>query len=178
MNKKLYNKWINALNSGEYIPGRKFLRVNEKGKYKHCCLGVLAELHPSTIWQDMPDEISDIPMSLCIYDHTCSKFFLPSKLKKEVNFASSNGKFDVNELSTELIEQIKEQTWLSINIPEISLSVINDNAKPDINIFPLIARILHEQPPSLFKQSRIRKILNWIRNPSASSQLHQTLIPN
>jgi hypothetical protein len=45
---KLVKKWIKALRSGEYKQGRLVLRerniVNGETTYRHCCLGVLADL--------------------------------------------------------------------------------------------------------------------------------------
>jgi hypothetical protein len=45
MDKKLRNKWIKALTSGEYKQGRSHLKVVDgKGNAKYCCLGVLCEV--------------------------------------------------------------------------------------------------------------------------------------
>lgn len=40
--KEIKEKWLNALKSGEYKQVRGQLRTN----FGHCCLGVLAEIHP------------------------------------------------------------------------------------------------------------------------------------
>lgn len=46
MNPEIKQKWIAALESGEYQKGQSKLRVNAgDDKFKHCCLGVLCELH-------------------------------------------------------------------------------------------------------------------------------------
>lgn len=38
------NFWIFALRSGKFTQGNTFLKKNENGKFKHCCLGVLGEI--------------------------------------------------------------------------------------------------------------------------------------
>lgn len=40
--KEIKEKWLNALKSGEYKQVQGKLRTN----FGHCCLGVLAEIHP------------------------------------------------------------------------------------------------------------------------------------
>lgn len=40
--KEIKEKWLTALKSGEYIQGTIVLEENGQ----HCCLGVLAEIHP------------------------------------------------------------------------------------------------------------------------------------
>lgn len=44
MNPELKQKWLEALRSGKYMQGIGALCVNDYGKQKYCCLGVLAEV--------------------------------------------------------------------------------------------------------------------------------------
>lgn len=45
MNREVRAKWLEALRSGEYTQGRKFLKQEDnKEIIRHCCLGVLCEL--------------------------------------------------------------------------------------------------------------------------------------
>jgi len=44
--KEIKEKWLNALKSGEYKHGTKQLIFNFENVTTHCCLGVLAEIHP------------------------------------------------------------------------------------------------------------------------------------
>ena len=48
--KELKDKWIKALESGEYTQGFGALVKNKEisisGKTEHCCLGVLGDIHP------------------------------------------------------------------------------------------------------------------------------------
>lgn len=45
MNKEVKAKWIEALNSGEFVQGRKWMKRNVDGQEQFCCLGVLCELY-------------------------------------------------------------------------------------------------------------------------------------
>lgn len=40
----LGRQWIEALRSGEYKQGQKFLSREVKGEWEHCCLGVLCQV--------------------------------------------------------------------------------------------------------------------------------------
>lgn len=44
MDNKLKQKWIDALRSGRYIQGKKFLKRSVNDAPKYCCLGVLCEI--------------------------------------------------------------------------------------------------------------------------------------
>lgn len=46
MRAKYKAKWLEALRSGKYIQGRKWLkhRILPEGSFKYCCLGVMCEL--------------------------------------------------------------------------------------------------------------------------------------
>lgn len=46
MKKRIMRKWVRALRSGKYKQGQKLLKAkDDKGEFRHCCLGVLCELH-------------------------------------------------------------------------------------------------------------------------------------
>jgi len=48
MDAEIKAKWIAALRSGEYQQGSGALKIeHHNGTVEHCCLGVLAELHPN-----------------------------------------------------------------------------------------------------------------------------------
>lgn len=56
MNKEMIEKWIEALRSGEYKQGQRFLRVDTDEGPRYCCLGVLADLigcswKPTSKWE-------------------------------------------------------------------------------------------------------------------------------
>lgn len=44
--KEIKNTWLNALKSGKYIQGVGELMNTKDGVKRHCCLGVLCEVHP------------------------------------------------------------------------------------------------------------------------------------
>lgn len=62
LSKALKERWIEALESGEYRKAREFLyNPNSKG---YCCLGVLADIQfPDDTWKDekaiMPKDLDD-----------------------------------------------------------------------------------------------------------------------
>lgn len=45
MNKEIKEKWLIALKSGKYIRGNGYLKKQEDGVVKHCCLGVLCDIY-------------------------------------------------------------------------------------------------------------------------------------
>ena len=56
---EIKSKWLEALKSGDYIQGKRSLRKTRKdGAVCHCCLGVLAEIHPAlTINEHTDDDV-------------------------------------------------------------------------------------------------------------------------
>jgi hypothetical protein len=55
--------WVEALRSGEYVQGRRFMR-NDMGTHKeYCCLGVLAEI----------TKHSEDHMRNCLPDYDCAR---------------------------------------------------------------------------------------------------------
>ena len=61
MNPEIRKKWIEALESGDYLRGKGFLRKkadNEKVT-KHCCLGVLVDLVEPESWKETKRKPSD-----------------------------------------------------------------------------------------------------------------------
>lgn len=45
--KEIKENWLAALKSGKYVQGEGRLRREDEGICKHCCLGVLADIHPA-----------------------------------------------------------------------------------------------------------------------------------
>ncbi len=67
--RELQSKWLEALESGKYTQGRSFLKREECGTLKYCCLGVLCEVKglpsardtdyfPSTIYKFNNEHVS------------------------------------------------------------------------------------------------------------------------
>lgn len=48
--KRLKDKWIKALRSGKYEQAQGYLRVEEDGVEKFCCLGVFCDIIASEKW--------------------------------------------------------------------------------------------------------------------------------
>ena len=46
ISKKVKDKWISALESGDYTPCPGILEKKEKDKTFHCCIGVLGDILP------------------------------------------------------------------------------------------------------------------------------------
>jgi hypothetical protein len=45
MNPKVKRLWINALESGDYVQGKNYLKQTISGGFSYCCLGVLCDLY-------------------------------------------------------------------------------------------------------------------------------------
>ena len=45
MNKEIKERWITALESGEYIHGVNALKKSSEGEIAYCCLGVLCDMY-------------------------------------------------------------------------------------------------------------------------------------
>jgi len=69
MKRKVMEKWVAALRSGEYAQGTGELRrANEDGSHSYCCLGVLCELHRKEHNADGSDyhyQWESLPSRLC-----------------------------------------------------------------------------------------------------------------
>lgn len=59
MKKSLFDKWIAALESGEYARGHGALQCKRRFKNQYCCLGVLADVIDPEAWRE-----SDTPTML------------------------------------------------------------------------------------------------------------------
>ncbi len=72
--------WIPVLLSGEYEQGQHALRVEEEGKPKYCCLGVLCDVHPDVEWQSI------FSYMLASYKESESDVLLPRMLAEDLGF--------------------------------------------------------------------------------------------
>ena len=52
MNQELKDRWVGALRGDDYEQGRKRLRCNDD---MYCCLGVLADIHDPSLWEEELD---------------------------------------------------------------------------------------------------------------------------
>ena len=141
MNNLLYKTWINALRSGVYTPAREKLR-DEHNNF--CCLGVVCDLYTRGYWSTSSLEY--------IYDDIPSDIFLPTPIQKALNIRTRSAEFNFHELSPELRERIEtelEYKATYLDRSTLSLVALNDVIDLDI-VFPIIADILEEAPPSLF----------------------------
>jgi hypothetical protein len=90
MNKRVKQKWVDALRSGKYVQGDGFLRQAESdgGPDRFCCLGVLCEIavDEGVIAKPKPPE-DDYEGYL--YARTADQF-LPKTVVKWANLSSSN----------------------------------------------------------------------------------------
>ena len=52
-NKRMFNKWIKALRSGEYAQGKDYLVTTRTGEDydRFCCLGVLNDVNGRGVWK-------------------------------------------------------------------------------------------------------------------------------
>lgn len=55
------DKWIEALESGEYVQGQFALKRERGGELTHCCIGVLGDMHPELSCRDTQDYLPSNP---------------------------------------------------------------------------------------------------------------------
>lgn len=93
MKKDIAEKWIAALESGQYKQGRHCLRSNDD---KFCCLGVLCDLyakeHNETIWEKIWEKIWDIRSNLP-YRFLGQTLYLPEQVKMWAEIKNEYGDF-------------------------------------------------------------------------------------
>lgn len=154
MNEQLYQDWIDALESGDYEPGKLYLRRDDDNSSMYCCLGVLCELSELGTWRG-EDKVKGYSV-----DDEETHALLPTKLMQEMGFNTMEGDFNINDLSYRLRYDILHHVQFAFtedyDIDSISLVEINDGfiLRSDSDIkspFTLIAAILNEMPESLFK---------------------------
>lgn len=136
----LYETWIAALRSGKYAPTRHRLK-DENDKF--CCLGVVCDIYPLGYWTGSNKYIdNDEPYDL----------YLPRTIQKLLKLQTRTGEFDIKELSQPLQERIKAELNAQSTQVTLNYSLIALNDVLDLNVaFPIIADVLEEAPPSLFK---------------------------
>ena len=160
MNEQLYQKWIDALESGEYQDGRQYLRYDGDELTLYCCLGVLCELSELGTW--IPTSTTSKIKGYSVDNEVVYNFSLPNELIKELSFNTMDGDFNANDITDELLSEILHHVKLANGADieteeQISLIEINDGFVPqdDSDItspFTLIAKVLREAPESLFNK--------------------------
>jgi hypothetical protein len=78
MKRSLLNKWIEALESGQFVQGKGTLRNPDKDTY--CCLGVLCEIAGLT-------KVSGITETRYVYKDSRDSNYLPAAFGIEQKFA-------------------------------------------------------------------------------------------
>jgi hypothetical protein len=96
MKKEIADKWIAALESGDYAQCRGQLRkANKKSKYGFCCLGVLCNIHA----QEHPEIAAWEPDPERYLEQTAE---LPYSVRHWSGISSSEGY--ISSLATDLVE--------------------------------------------------------------------------
>ena len=93
--KDVMNKWIEALESGDYAQTRGALGVDglEGGKPSFCCLGVLCELAVQE--GIIPDPLrGDAENATRLYGEAGNSGALPVEVRKWAGLATNNGTYD------------------------------------------------------------------------------------
>ena len=139
MSNHFYNRWVEALKSGNYQKGTGYLRRGDS----FCCLGIAC-----TILSNESLHISTNPLDPQIYHYNAHHKSLPFVIQQMLGLRTQMGHFRLDELSAPTLEKIgallPHHAWHT----EVKLAAINDAT----NDFDLIIQILEEQPPSLFTQ--------------------------
>ena len=134
----LYDRWIEALEHGDYKKGRNVLRTEHD---EYCCLGVACDLVDSDQWNNPY-------ANHFMYRLETNK--LPRIIADELGLHSQWGTFKAVDLPEDLLEEIYEEIpAIDPYTKEIDLSFINDN----VGGFDLIIKVLEARPKSLFKDT-------------------------
>ena len=170
MTTELYNNWIVNLTSGKYNAGNDMLKYRTFPNDLYCCLGVVCDISELGKWETTEDKEtyyrtntstdSTIDDLLTIDPHlnnsdnsSISMHYLPPDVQHALNLRTNDGQFSFGELSDNLQSTIRSNfdygLHFSIN-DAISLTKINDECASDL-VFEVIAQILEERPPSLFR---------------------------
>ena len=138
VNNDLYERWIEALESGKYPKTQGMLR-NDDG---YCCLGVVCDVADPNLWQQHAGFYYYKPPT--IYDDVIYRIDLPDHIQLALTLYSASATFMMSELSPDLREEVLAvaDTDNGLN----SLVTINDATEN----FDLIIKVLKERPPSLF----------------------------
>jgi hypothetical protein len=81
MNPQIKQKWLNALRSGDYQQGQRYLRTNSG----FCCLGVLCDLYGKE--NNVEWELLDVSTH---YEFQGFESYLPSSVRKWANLEYCN----------------------------------------------------------------------------------------
>ena len=134
-NNNLYERWIEALESGKYPKTRRVLR-NDLG---YCCLGVVCDVVDPNMWQ-RTDGQANYHIREGDKIHSVD---LPHHIQQELKLYSPTSMFLPSDLSPELLQELE-----TIAGNPHSLVGVNDLTSD----FDLVVKILKERPPSLFKK--------------------------
>lgn len=148
MNKLTENqeKWLQALESGKYKQGRKFLAGDdpETGECSFCCLGVWCELSGLP---HGPDELNEGRVER-LYTFKSGKTNTHINLDyKELNLFAENGSFRVIENTIGLPYYDRFYRFSTIPTVGTSLAALNDSGKYN---FKQIAALIREEPWVVF----------------------------
>ena len=133
----LYERWIEALESGNYAKTRNCLHDTQG----YCCLGVVTHLLYPDSW-----EYDDQEWLFTTTDqyNDRSKTFLTNDLVIQLNLRTSDGSFFTDDLSKSLYQKVTSLPGGVVDTT--SLTHINDWTYD----FNLIIEVLKERPASLF----------------------------
>lgn len=131
MKKNVMKKWVKALRSGKYKKTEGALKEKVKGKFGHCCLGVLCELYNIDQKKNKKKTIKEQELDTgCVsFNHEVAE--LPEVVKNWAGLSNHYGGFVNN---AEVINK-------SGQLPFYSLSELNDFGSS----FKVIAAIIEDQ---------------------------------
>lgn len=124
MNKKIAKKWTKALRSRKYKKGMNFLcQVDDNGKKRHCCLGVLCELYQ--------EEVGGLSVTKTVVDNETYISYsrkagsLPKKVMLWAGMKSDEGEFRSSNDFTTTLAQLNDD--LGTKRPFYKMAEIIDN---------------------------------------------------
>lgn len=124
MNPEIKQKWIAALESGKYVRAKGMLLIEdpERGGKKHCCLGVLCDLH----LQETENGKWEADYYRCSNEGDSSSGVLPKTVQEWADI-DSTGEFILDKEDAESLSSIKNSIGLAFKEGHTTaLTSIND----------------------------------------------------
>ena len=86
----MYDKWVDALESGDFIKGQCYLKYEDTGPAQYCCLGVLAELQGMVDNYTRPFTDDDIKQYYWGDDETKTGYLPHNILNQKIQYKLSS----------------------------------------------------------------------------------------
>lgn len=86
MNADVKTKWLEALRSGNYIQGQRYLKTTGGGVTRHCCLGILCDIADEGV-------VENVTLVNQTYEFDNHASALPESVRQWAGISSPLGEF-------------------------------------------------------------------------------------